>query len=652
MRRRREGVFFRNKDNVEWITGDHYFALMWCKMQRHDGMGDYADFRDFQKDFFYLIYHVWSNYILGLFISKAKKTGITNLFWLYYLNRATMTKNKNYGYMNLDQNLAAKTFNDYFMYSYNGLIPALRPAFKNKSEVNGTITFGKAYRNSKKSLIVANDTEDELNSSIACVPTKPKAFDVAVMKDIAFDEPTKYLYSFAEIWRTNKEAVKIQTKYNGRAWLFNYTPENDDGSFKEAREIFYDSELRTITPINNGQTNSGLICHHIPAYASWEGAFDKYGYCDEKKAIKEITNERLKVKSDKRALQAITRQYANTKKEAWNTLGAGSTYDNIRLGDLYTDVETEEKNNPTGLYIEGNLEWVNQLWNLGLRNKRRKGELCPVRFVPLTEQDKEEGKTGKFRMYNAIPVIYQNAALTNGRDDYGILIPPERFMYALGGDPTNYAAGTEIIEGSKNCAYVMNMPDEMMDTKFRRIATKIILMEYYDRPELPDEAFEDFLMLIVYTGALTIVEANAPYVATRLMEEGLGRFMIIKDENGVMTTWKRWMGLPNEKDKKYQLIRTTSNSTYNKEVLEMMVRLIKNYIQKPNKGEKDYGSMIKSLRLISQLMDFNALDTKTSDMHMAFGYTLMAIEVYTNMLLYEENNEPIVIDAILRALAS
>lgn len=653
MRRRREGVFFRNGDEVEWITGDHYFALMWCKMQRHDGGGSYADFREFQMEFFYLIHHVWSNPILGLFLSKAKKTGITNLFWLYYLNRSTMTKNKNYGYMNIEQGQAAKTFRDYFLYSYNGLLPALRPQFKNKSENDGTIIFGKTYSNSKKARLKSYDTEDELNSSVFCVPTKDKAFDVAVMTDIAMDEPTKYKQSFGEIFRTNKESVKIQSKINGRAWAFNYTASEDTDSFKEARKIYLDSELRTINKNSKGETLSGMICHHVPAYASWEGAFDKHGRCDEKRAMQEIQYERDKSKGDKRALQALVRQYANNKREAWGSAGAGSTFDNIRLGEILADLEIDQHNNTRNLYTEGNLEWINPLWNIGLRNRRKKGEFCEVKFVPLTDEQLEKGETGKFRQYNEIPLSHRNMALRNGRDDNDCLLPPEKFMYIMGGDPTNYAAGSEVIEGSKNYGSVMNMPDGLLDSRLRKVASKVLMIEYYDRPELTDEAFEDFLMMMIYTGALALIEGNAAYVATRLMEEGLGRFMLVKDENGIITTWKRWMGLANEKDKKYSLIRITSNSATNKDMLENLVRVIKNYIQFPVEGEKDYGATIKSERLLKQLMDFDPTDTRLYDCVMGFGYTLYALELYLDMLLHTEDEySPTNIESILRALAS
>lgn len=66
------------------------------------------------------------------------------------------------------------------------------------------------------------------------VPTKAKEFDVAVMSDIAFDEPTKYPESFSEIWRTNKASVKIQSKINGKARQFSYTEGTGTPSFSEA----------------------------------------------------------------------------------------------------------------------------------------------------------------------------------------------------------------------------------------------------------------------------------------------------------------------------------------------------------------------------------------------------------------------------------
>lgn len=654
MRRRREGIHFKNGKEITYITGDHYFVLVWCKTKRPDKRGEWFDYREFQAQFFYLIKYVNdSALILGLFISKAKKTGITNLMWLYYLNKATMTKNINLGNMNIDQDKGAKTFRDHFMYAYNSLPRALKAEIKSKSDTEGRVNFGKQNSNSKKNRMRATDADDELYTTVMCVPTMPHAFDVDVFDSIWFDEPPKYKTDFGEIYRSNKAGTSIQDDIIGKIFLTSYTPDENSPSFISAKDLYYDSELRTVTIYSNGQTKSKLICYHIPAYMSWTTSFDRYGRCNEVEAMQKIKAGREMIKDRPKELQALTRQYANDKREAWSLGGSGSTFDPIRLGDMYADVEEEERSGIEAPYIEGDLLWEINLWNIGLKNKRRKGEFCKLRFVPLTDEQKERGVVGKFRFYEPIHPLYQNYALSHGRDEYGNLLAPKQFLFVGGGDPTQYAAGSEVTAGSKNALYTLSIPNEMLDNQLRKIATKKIVCEYYYRPELPDEAFEDFLKLIIYTGQLSLIEANAPYVATRLMEEGLGNYMIVKDTNDFFTVWKRWMGMSHEADKQYKLIRISSNSQMSKEMLETLIRVIKNYMEKPEAGGKDYGKTIKSLRLIKQLQEFNPMDTRLSDLVMAWGYTLLALDIYLDMMIQGETyvleNE---YANVLRALAS
>jgi hypothetical protein len=639
--RRLNGVWFFNNGEPTWITGDNYYFLMYGRMQRHDGQGLYGDYRQFQADYFRLIHHCrTSPQILGLFASKAKKTGITNAHWSgYYLNRATLYANKNLGYMNINQQQAAKTFNDYFMYSYNGLISPLKPEIKLSSLVDGTVVFGQSHNGSKKVRKPNNESEDDLNTSVTCVATKAKAFDVAVMSDITFDEPTKYKESFAEIWRTNKEAVKIQSKFNGRAWLFNYTEGDDTQSFREAREVFVESKLKTIGQNAKGQTTSGLICYHIPAYASWEGAFNKYGICNEKLAMEEIEIERSKAKGNKRTLQAIIRQYANTERESWGSAGAGSTFDNIRLGELIAEIELNQESSPVNDFAEGRFEWVNKNWEIGLRNKRPRGEFCPVEFVPLTKSELAAGERGRLRQYHEIPLVQRNAILKLGRDEWGNILRPDRFMYCTGGDPTSEAAASEIIEGSKNAYITMSRSDERLDSMLGKVASKLITHEYFHRPETFDEAYEDLVKQIIYTGSLSAIEANVPAMATRLMQEGLGLYMLVKNEDGVIAMWERWMGMPNETDKKYHLLRTTSNGADKNERLELFVSLMKLYFYKPEPGGKDYGATCRSERILKQLMDIDVTNTKIYDLFMALGYCFMADDIYSGLLLSMQNTQ-------------
>lgn len=638
MKRRREGVHVKIGNDIVWLTGDYYFVLAWCKTKRADRRGEYFDYREFQCELFYLIWAVNNSLINeGLMISKAKKTGVTNLFWLYYLNKATMTKNVNLAHMNIDQEKGAKTFRDHFLYAYHGLPLPLKPQIKSLSEREGKIVFGAQFTNSKKSRLIQSDAENELGTTVMCVSTMANALDIDVFADIWMDEFPKYKQDFGEIYRSNEAATNLQDTSVGKRWLTSYTPEENSPSFFAGKTLYYDSELRTIRPESKGQTKSKLICHHIPASKSWTSSFNKYGKCDERDAMAKIQFGRDQLKGRPRELQAEVRRYANTKKEAWAVGGIGSVFDNMWLGQILSDIESEERDSPNNIYVDGDLEWENNIWNIQ-PSRRRKGEFCRLRFVPTSESQREKGLEGKFRFYYDIPKDQQNLGLKFGKDEWGCLIPPARFPSVLGGDPTSYAAASEVIEGSKNAAFVMNMPDDLLDSRMRKVASKMFMIEYYDRTESPEEAYTDYLKLILYTGSLSCIEGNQAYVNTRLMEEGLGRFMLVRDENGIICLWKRYMGLPNEPDKTYKFIRTTANAD-TKDMMETIVRLLKAYFERPAEGGKNYGATCKSARFINQLMNVDITNTKIYDLFMAGGYTVFGVEYYLDILLNEMQEE-------------
>jgi hypothetical protein len=631
--RRASGVHVKIGDKIEWFTGDAWFQLAWCKTRRPDKKGDYFDFRQFQLWYYQLLWYIEKEeHIAGGAFSKAKKTGITNLTWLLYLNRATMIKNLNLGAMNVDQDKASKTFREHFMYAFNNLPLPLRPQIKSKSETDGLITFGYRFGNSKKNAKRRDAHDGELGTTVMCVPCVLHAFDIDVFFMQWYDEFPKYKQDFGEIYRSNAEGTAIQDINIGKKILTSYTPEGETPSFNSARDIYFNSELRTIEPKSDGRTKSGLIEWHIPAYQSWTSEFDKYGKCREQEAMKKIIARRELKKGSARELLAETRMYANSKREAWMAGGVGSVLDNARISELLADVEEEERVSPEPPYREGRLLWENELWNIN-PNLRRKGEIGPVRFVPLTEEELYRGDTGRLREYNEIPNAQKNFALKHGRDEWRNLVAPMEFLSTLGADPTSHAAGSEVVQKSKNAFYVRSRVNEAVDSRFGEISSGLLMYEYFDRPETPDEAYDDLLKLIIYTGALSAVEANAPYMATRLMEEGLGNYMLVKDDNGILTVWKRHMGLAHEEDKSYHLLRTTATA-HSKDILEAFVRLMKSQIMKPPPGNKSYGETIKSARLLSQLMDIDINNTKVFDLFMAYGWCLLADEVYTGMLIH------------------
>ena len=353
----------------------------------------------------------------------------------------------------------------------------------------------------------------------------------------------------------------------------------------------------------------------------------------------EILNQnRDRVRKDRKMLMAEVRQNPNNEEEAFGSNQAGSVFPPDRLLEIGRHIEEEKRQMPVAPYMEGRLEWVNWKWELGMKNKRPKGEFCNVKFIPLTKEEMEHGEQERLRIYRDVPLGIQNSVLRNGRDEYGCVIPPAIHKYIFGADPTSHAAASEIIQGSKNSYTVISRRDDQLDAIYKGVASGTIDLQYFYRPELPDEAYEDLLKLIIYTGALGIVEANMPEFATRLIAEGMGQFLIVKDKDGNKCIWQRWMGLANESDKQYHLIRTTANSPDTKIILESFVRLMLMIISRPQNGEKDYGMAIKDERLIEQLKKVTKIwesggSSKLFDMFMSWGYALYADDIYTGLLL-------------------
>jgi len=649
--RRRDGVFFRNENEIEYITGDHWFTMMWCKTKRPDKKGDYFDYREYQRDFFYIIKHTnASPLISGADWSKAKKTGITNLMWCYYLNKSTMTKNINLGHMSIDKDKGAKTFRDHFMYAYNGLPLVLKPDFKSKSEADGIIVFGKRY-NSKSSK--RNITDDELNTTVMCVGTVINAFDVDVFSDIWYDEAPKYKFNFGEIYRSNIGGTNIQDFAVGKQWITSYTPEQSGVSFTEAKKIFYDSELSTITEFSEGKTKSGLICVHIPAFKSWATSFNKYGRCNEKEAMQKIKNILEALKDRPNEFLKMKRQYANTKRDAWSVGDSSSVFDPIRFTELEQDLEALQRAEQT--FEWGHLEWENALWEVGRKDKRPKGIFGKVKWVPLPDEDVRRGKTDKMRLYHKPYPQDTNNVIARGRDEYNNLLPPDQYLfnYCGGIDPADWKDAANMDVVSNVTIDTIAVPNTARNTAAQKIVTKIQYAEYMARPDNPREWFEDIVKHILYFGQLTIIEANNGATATKLEDEGLGHYMLWKNQAGVICFYKaNHKNLPVELGGKLKFISNQKAGSV--DVISDIILLIKSYFQRADKehGEVDYGELNRSERFIKQAKEFDPKDTKRFDLVMAKGYALMCLENF--LALRSEHQEttlkPDEIGAVIFAL--
>ena len=620
--RREKGVFFRNGDELEYLTGSNYFTLNWCKMFGNSKNEGYGLFYKYQRDVFYLLDYMWKDWILGLYISKAKKTGVTQIVdGGYSVDMATRNPEWMIGFMSRNENAAIENNMKLFLYAFDNLPLALKPKVGYKAAKGGNIEFTESSKG--KLANRKSSTEQVLNTKVFCVATSEHSFDSHFMNLIRFDEFPKYFQDSKkepkEIFAGNKAGAKDQDFFRGRIVISSYPPEIDDRGSKDGADVFYQSKLSTL---KYGKTESELICYHIPAFKSLKSCMDKYGNCNEKEAMTIINNNRDRLKKDKKALLAEVRQNPNDEMEAFGGAGKSTTYDIVHLSECSYELKKEKTDSPVPIGIEGNLEWDVALWEIGKHNKRPPNVFSNVRFVPLSAKDKMEGKEGRWIMFDDIPERDKNAILRLGTDDFGNINPPDSFKYFGGCDPTQYADGDDVGEPSMQASYTMNLYDSRLDTLYKKPVTKVLISEYHARPELAEMAYQDMVKEIIYFGKLVCVEANSPLTYTRLKNEGLLNYLIVKHKDGYFTRWT-----PLLEDDEFKGVVRSRNATQN-ELLEMAIELVKQYTFKPIDGETNYARTIKSEKLIRQLMDFDPLDTRTADLAMAFKYTLLAYETY------------------------
>lgn len=622
--RRVNGVHFRNGDDLEYLTGSNYYTLAWCKMFGNTKNGGYGLFYKYQRDVFYLMDYMWAEWCLGLDISKAKKTGITQIIdGGYCVDLATRKEEWMIGFMSRSEPVAIENNMKLFLYAFDNLPMSLKPKVGFKAPKGGNIEFAERGKlNSSKV-----NSKDVLDTRVFCVPTAEHSFDSHFMNIIRFDEFPKYWQDSKkepkEIFRNNKAGAKDQDFYRGRIIISSYPPEEDDIGSKQAEEVYYNSKLSTK---KYGKTESELICYHIPAYKSLKSCIDKYGNCDEKAAMEKIVQNRDRVKKDKKSYLAEVRQNPNDEREAFGTAGSSSCFNVPYLTDIIYDLEAEIRERAIPPWVEGNYVWENVLWEIGKKDKRPPGVFCPVRFVPLTEQEQLEGKKGTAIQFKDVISEDKNLPLRLGKDEQGNILPPEKFKHFLGCDPTQYADADDVDEPSMQAMHVINLHDDRLNTMHRQLVTKILMSEYNARQELAQASYEDVVKMIIYHGCLSAVEANSPLTYTRLKNEGLGNYLVVKHKDGYYCRWTTVL-----EDNEYKGIVRSRNATQN-ELMETIIELIKHYTFKGDDGESEYARTIKSLKLLQQLIKFDPLDTKKSDLVMSMGYALLAYIVYQSEL--------------------
>jgi len=646
--RRINGVWFYNNGEPCYLTGSNYFTLMHCKMYAVNAninykswkkiferdisinefnslYADYGRYLEFQRDIFYLLDLVDNDdECAGLFLTKAKKTGVTMLIGCHLLNLATMNKNKQLGIMSKKSEDAINTNFLYIYHSFMGLPKAFQPMVANLAKEKGQMFFGATiFRGTDKKSRALNQLEQDgaLNTKFNCCPSKIKGFDSPVVYRAWIDEISKLFaeshISVRELFDTTLATVKFQQTITGKLYLTGYVSEDNDEGVSDARKIYFDSKLKTKG--SGKRTISEIYCYHVSALNSYLELIDKFGKCDQIEANRRITDALEKSKSDARTYQSMKRQNARDEKEAWQIGGTRSLFNPVTFGARIEAIEEFRRNSATPVGIYGYLRWENPLWELGKKNRRPLGKICKVIFVPLTEQDILDGMHHKMTLYKRVSDSQTNLPVYLGKDDNGNYIAPSLFQHIGGTDPVNYSS--DVIEGSKIASYTMSFFNEAENAKGGAVNSKVIVSSYYYRSDNPDENFEDILKDIVFFGKLSIVEGNSSYVAERLIKEGFSNYLIFRNkETKALCLHKPFYKFGEDT----VLVRRTANADSD-ELMSYMTRVGMEYFE-IIEGEINYLNECWDDLLLKNYMVFDPKNTRVSDKPMAHLYCLVCYD--------------------------
>lgn len=411
-RRRREGIWFMNNGIPVYLTGDHYFALQWCKMKDNGG---YMNFRYAQTNMFYFTKAcIVDDRCLGEIFVKSRRTGFTFEILFTLLNHATGNTNGMYGMTSKSDPDASKAFSK-LSYAFLNLPFFFRPVVKGRVDSPIKLEFAKPSDGSKEAKKKGDThTDDYLNNIIDYEATKDDAYDGQAMTLYLGDEcgkwkkPANYLNHWGQISPTFDEGGSIV----GKAFLGSTVAARKKGG-EEFKILEESSRINKRDSITN-RTPSGLYSYFLPAHKNLREFTDIYGVCHEKTPPKGTRNADGKLittgsidflnarRASKKAESLISyneelRAFPMEKSEAFRDELSQAIFDTNKIEEQILHNE----NLPNLPYVRGNFIWSDKRFESEVLWAPNPDGRFYISWLPLPEnRNKKEFKNGQWHPLN------------------------------------------------------------------------------------------------------------------------------------------------------------------------------------------------------------------------------------------------------------
>jgi hypothetical protein len=612
-RRRREGIWFMNNGKAQYLTGTHYFALQWVKME---DSGGYMDFRFAQRDMFYFTQAcIVDDRCLGELFVKSRRTGYTYQILCQLLNDATSVSNARLGITSKSNDDAEKAFSK-LSYGFLNLPFFFKPIVKGVEDSKKKLDFAKPSDRSKIGK-KKNDTntDDYLNTLIDFLPTKNDSYDGQKMFRYLADEASKWTKpaNFEKHWGQVSPTFDTGGRIVGKAFVGSTVAAMKDGG-EEYYELYKSSMIKKRNKIT-GRTPSGLYTYFLPAHKNMEEFTDKYGVCHE---VIEKGSGFENVQGNWKTIGSI--QFLEAKRISKKKESDISYNEELRAFPMTIDEAFRDELSQSTFNIEKILSQVKINDEHEIENTLVRGNFQWKDGVQDTEVEWHPNEKGRF-LISWIPP-YEMRNKFEWKNLYGMQtrFPLNEDIGAFGCDPYDISATVEGVR--KDGSYNENTDRAskgalhgLTSFSFSNAPNHSFFLEYVARPRTAEIFFEDVLMACVFYGMPILAENNKPRLLYHFKNRGYRGYSISrfdKPENRLSPTEKELGGMPNS----------------SQDVINMHATAIESYIEKYVGSYDDDGEIPKNMPFNATLKDWMKFEINNRtkyDASVSSGLAIMAV---------------------------
>jgi hypothetical protein len=513
-RRRREGYWFMNNGNLEYITGQHYFYISYWKMpvvvrgMKRLGL---PSFVDSDRDYWYC----WDAMVVdpksfGMIYVTSRRDGKSYRSMSGMYNDITMTPESYGGMQSKTNSDASQLFKEKLIKPWQKLPEYFKPVDVGETHPSTALKFYEPSKRGSKNK--HKSYQNVLRAEIDFQNVKEEAYDGYGLYRYVMDEAGKTIDSnVLNRWYIVKECFADGTNVTGKALVTTTVEEMEKKGGKNFKMLWEDSDHLNKNEL--GMTTSGLYRIFKPAYYGLRGKdergvsfINKYGYSDQERSKAYLEKRREGLKGE--ALSSERRKYPFSVDDAFMVNSNDSVFDVDRIYD-----QKKFNENANNEPVRGNFSWSGGVQDSAVNWNPDPNGRWMVSWHPKAEdRNAQRSSTGHY-----YPTGTQIVA---GVDPFDHRVTTDNKR----SDAASYCFLKYSPWGGGNC----------------------FVSEYINRPATPELFYEDMIMQMVYYSGELLVENNKPGLINYFRQRGYLGYLMKRPEETMTkySTKQQEVGIP------------------------------------------------------------------------------------------------------------